>query len=403
METNAHAWKRKLVFSQADMLENGDKTPARLRKESGSSSGPGVGSPDEGPNDQAYSRKDKSLGRLCENFLNLYGRCKDDDSDEVCLDAAAQKLGVERRRIYDIVNVLESVGVVVRKAKNRYTWHGANRLEETLSALKDAALSPTKSCNDGGVTDLQFTPQNTPVKNQESESETKKGSGGNRKDKSLGKLSQRFVQLFLTAGDSVVSIDQAASALLGSDVVDVDSSIHKTKVRRLYDIANILTSLSLITKTQTSDKKPGFRWLGPNAANIAPDTDETNSRAPKARYEEREKPVLPNAKKRKSKSSAVTPTPVDLELSEPSPTAILSGPSQVDPEEHAQQWDDAMRKWKKFMEAEDSNCHVQPFQQCGFAEWASRFDVDDYMRRAKASGPEYFEKAKTWLRDFDKW
>lgn len=37
----------------------------------------------------------------------------------------------------------------------------------------------------------------------------------------------------------------------------------KTKIRRLYDIANVLSSLRLIEKTHVSEtRKPAFRWLG---------------------------------------------------------------------------------------------------------------------------------------------
>lgn len=38
------------------------------------------------------------------------------------------------------------------------------------------------------------------------------------------------------------------------------------KVRRLYDIANVLTSLSLIKKVHVREergRKPAFKWLGP--------------------------------------------------------------------------------------------------------------------------------------------
>lgn len=38
------------------------------------------------------------------------------------------------------------------------------------------------------------------------------------------------------------------------------------KVRRLYDIANVLTSLELIRKVHVREaraRKPAFKWLGP--------------------------------------------------------------------------------------------------------------------------------------------
>lgn len=45
--------------------------------------------------------------------------------------------------------------------------------------------------------------------------------------------------------------------------MEADASKMKTKVRRLYDIANILQSLHLLEKTQLADsRKPAFRWLG---------------------------------------------------------------------------------------------------------------------------------------------
>eukprot|EP00978_Attheya_sp_CCMP212_P026042 scaffold84942_cov23-Attheya_sp.AAC.1 len=65
---------------------------------------------------QAYSRKDKSLGLMCENFMARYSTNPRAMKHGISIDDAAGTLGVERRRIYDIINILESIEVVSRRS-----------------------------------------------------------------------------------------------------------------------------------------------------------------------------------------------------------------------------------------------------------------------------------------------
>ncbi|NWZ18758.1 E2F4 factor, partial [Asarcornis scutulata] len=68
------------------------------------------------------SRHEKSLGLLTTKFVSLLQEAKDGVLD---LKLAADTLAVrQKRRIYDITNVLEGIGLIEKKSKNSIQWKG---------------------------------------------------------------------------------------------------------------------------------------------------------------------------------------------------------------------------------------------------------------------------------------
>ena len=65
------------------------------------------------------SRYDTSLGLLTKRFVSLLMTA---DDGVVDLNKAADQLGVQKRRIYDITNVLEGISLISKKSKNNIEW-----------------------------------------------------------------------------------------------------------------------------------------------------------------------------------------------------------------------------------------------------------------------------------------
>ncbi|XP_074126936.1 transcription factor E2F7 [Sminthopsis crassicaudata] len=239
----------------------------------------------EGPIDefekQRPSRKQKSLGLLCQKFLARYPSYPlSTEKTTISLDEVAASLGVERRRIYDIVNVLESLHMVSRVAKNQYGWHGRHGLQKTLKNLQrlgeEQKYEEQMAYFHQKELDLMeykfgehkregFLEQDQQLLDF-SEPDCISASANSRKDKSLRIMSQKFVMLFLVSKTKIVTLDVAAKILIEESQDVADHSKFKTKVRRLYDIANVLTSLVLIKKvhvTEERGRKPAFKWIGP--------------------------------------------------------------------------------------------------------------------------------------------
>nr|XP_013009677.1 LOW QUALITY PROTEIN: transcription factor E2F2 [Cavia porcellus] len=83
------------------------------------------------------TRYDTSLGLLTKKFIYLLSESEDGVLD---LNWAAEVLDVQKRRIYDITNVLEGIQLIRKKSKNNIQWVGRGMFEDTTRPAKQQQL-----------------------------------------------------------------------------------------------------------------------------------------------------------------------------------------------------------------------------------------------------------------------
>lgn len=175
--------------------------------------------------------------------MKLYG-----SSDDIVipLDKCTSLLNTEKRRVYDIMNIFEGFGAVSRKAKNLYTWKGLNKINSALENILERChvITQNFSCHFNQI-------------EGEREDQALAAYKFDRV-KSLGFLCESFICLFLL-WKPVITLEEAATKI--SKILLNESKL-KTKVRRLYDIANVLWVLKVIKKTLLTNGKPAFEWIG---------------------------------------------------------------------------------------------------------------------------------------------
>nr|XP_009606865.1 transcription factor E2FB-like [Nicotiana tomentosiformis] len=103
-----------------------------------------AGSPSGNVTPVGPCRYDSSLGLLTKKFINLIKHAEDGMLD---LNKAADTLEVQKRRIYDITNVLEGIGLIEKKLKNRIQWKGLDvskpgEADESIASLQVRTVTP---------------------------------------------------------------------------------------------------------------------------------------------------------------------------------------------------------------------------------------------------------------------
>ncbi|XP_068999299.1 transcription factor E2F3-like isoform X2 [Embiotoca jacksoni] len=119
--------KRRLALDDSDHQYQSEPTRTpRGRGGAAATNGARLKTPRTPKSPPEKTRYDTSLGLLTKKFVDLLAQSSDGVLD---LNLAAETLQVQKRRLYDITNVLEGIHLIKKKSKNNIQWMGCSLLE----------------------------------------------------------------------------------------------------------------------------------------------------------------------------------------------------------------------------------------------------------------------------------
>ncbi|EQC37012.1 hypothetical protein SDRG_05829 [Saprolegnia diclina VS20] len=181
-------------------------------------------------------RMDKSITVLSVKFCDMLRSAP----DAVNIVHAAKSLGTQKRRLHEILNIIQSVGLIAKVGIGLCRWLGDEAMLATLQRLKHPS------------------PDEAPVA---------------RKAVATA-LSERFLQVFLHQERPEPVVLEDIMHVVTADIAACGDEHPVSPTRRIYDIANVLCSLNLIKKIlvikpETRRKHITFIWCGPCPTHLA--------------------------------------------------------------------------------------------------------------------------------------
>ncbi|GAM28147.1 hypothetical protein SAMD00019534_113230 [Acytostelium subglobosum LB1] len=223
--------------------------------------------------------KPKKLVDICEIFIREHTEmAKEGGSQQVFIDAFALKHGVDLTRMYSILHVMKCIGIIQKRGHNSYHWLGMHNISKCIESIFHSSINfltgeqefvcarckhnhdhNIHNSNNNNNHELQFDLSSSSSVTNSPSSRPTKISLSQQKSTKLSLIYKQFIKLFFIY--DTVSCKNAKELY--------HNYLTTAKSRRLYDMALILDSIGLITKSDNpgKNKVQYYRWNGPPCIN----------------------------------------------------------------------------------------------------------------------------------------